>query len=228
MAAAQRPDQAAGVTLVQGGTVACQSVAMLLLSWQETASEQALETLVGIVLPELLRVISETLRRRGVRDPAAADDAVSLVLDHLRRLPGGGSERRVAPFVPTRATPRSRRERDPGIGYLKQLARARASDVARARRRLRSVPFSALGPDADTPFEQTIAVPSTGAAAAPPAAELLAAAAPELEPRQRFVVEQLLEGKSQAVIAHMLGVNEGTVSRLRARAIDSLRRILDP
>ena len=46
--------------------------------------------------------------------------------------------------------------------------------------------------------------------------------------RQRLVVELLLEGKSQALIAHVLGVNEGTVSRLRARAIASLRRILDP
>ena len=227
MAAAQRPHEAAGVTLVRGGPAACQSVAMLLLSWQETGSDHAIESLVGLVLPDLLRVIRQTLRQCGVRDPAAADDAVSLVLDHLRRLPGGGNDRRVARFLPERASPRSRRERDPGLGYLRQLARARAIDVARTRRRRRSVPFSALGPDADTPFEQTIAVPSAGPADAPPRSELLAAATLELEPRQRLVVEQLLEGKSQAVIAHMLGVNEGTVSRLRVRAIESLRRILD-
>ncbi|MFM8415074.1 MAG: sigma-70 family RNA polymerase sigma factor, partial [Planctomycetota bacterium] len=204
------------------------SVAMLVLRWQETGSDQTLETLLGIVVPELLRVIGETLRQRGIRDPAAAEDALSLVLDHLRRLRGSGSDRRVAPFLPTRANPRTRRERDPGVCYLRQLARARASDVARARRRRRSVPFSALDPAAGTSFEQAIAAPCCGDPETPSACERLAEAVRELEPRQRLVVELLLEGKSQAVIAHVLGVNEGTVSRLRARAITSLRRILDP
>jgi RNA polymerase sigma factor (sigma-70 family) len=51
-------------------------------------------------------------------------------------------------------------------------------------------------------------------------------ALPLLEPRSRTVVELLLDGKSQAVIAHVLGVCEGTVSRLRTRAIAELRRLL--
>ena len=47
-----------------------------------------------------------------------------------------------------------------------------------------------------------------------------------LEPRLRTVVELLLEGKSQVVIAHVLVVCEGTVSRLRTRAIAELKRLL--
>jgi RNA polymerase sigma factor (sigma-70 family) len=49
---------------------------------------------------------------------------------------------------------------------------------------------------------------------------------PRLPPRERTVIELLLEGKSQAVIAHMLEVCEGTVSRLRGRATAALRNLL--
>jgi DNA-directed RNA polymerase specialized sigma subunit len=41
-----------------------------------------------------------------------------------------------------------------------------------------------------------------------------------------MVIELLLEGKSQAVISHALDVCEGTVSRLRTRAIASLRSLM--
>lgn len=226
MTAHQWRHEAAGM-MARGDVTACQSVALLLFRWQETGSDAVLESLVGIVLPEVRRVIVETLRRRGIRDPAAADDALSLVLDHLRRLPAAGGDRAVARFSPARASPGSRRERDPGIGYLRQLTRARASDVARARRRCHGIPFSSLGVDARSSFERRIAVSALGKAALPAASDRLAEAARKLEPRQRMLVELLLEGKSQAVIAHVLGVNEGTVSRLRARAIESLRRLLD-
>ncbi|NBW96972.1 MAG: sigma-70 family RNA polymerase sigma factor, partial [Planctomycetia bacterium] len=55
----------------------------------------------------------------------------------------------------------------------------------------------------------------------------LHAAIGRLEPRLRTVVELLLEGKSQAVIAHALDVCEGTVSRLRSRAVAELRRMTE-
>lgn len=217
-----------GMGTSPGRPRACQSVAILMLLWQEAGSETALESLITTTLSELLREINETLRRRGIRDPSATDDALSLVLDHLRRLPGGGDGPEVAKFSPARTSSRSRQECDPGVCYLRQLARARASDVARARRRRHSLPFSALGPDAGTAFEQSIVDSAHGDVGQPPASERLGEAARQLEPRQRMVVELLLEGKSQALIAHMLGVNEGTVSRLRARAIASLRRLLEP
>jgi DNA-directed RNA polymerase specialized sigma subunit len=38
--------------------------------------------------------------------------------------------------------------------------------------------------------------------------------------------QMLLEGKTQAVIAHVLGISEGNVSRLRARTFAELRRLL--
>jgi DNA-directed RNA polymerase specialized sigma subunit len=41
------------------------------------------------------------------------------------------------------------------------------------------------------------------------------------------VIGLLLEGKNQAVIAHVIGVCEGTVSRIRRRAIDRLRALLE-
>lgn len=49
-------------------------------------------------------------------------------------------------------------------------------------------------------------------------------AAATLEPRERAVVELLLEGQSQRTIATALALSEGTVSRLRSRAIESLRQ----
>ena len=47
----------------------------------------------------------------------------------------------------------------------------------------------------------------------------------KLEPRLRTVIDMLLDGKSQAVIAHVLNICEGTVSRLRCRAIEELQRL---
>ncbi len=47
-----------------------------------------------------------------------------------------------------------------------------------------------------------------------------------LPPRERMVIELLLEGKSQAVISHMIGVCEGTASRLRSRATAKLRALM--
>jgi RNA polymerase sigma factor (sigma-70 family) len=49
---------------------------------------------------------------------------------------------------------------------------------------------------------------------------------PMLPPRERMVIELLLEGKSQAVISHMIGVCEGTASRLRSRATAKLRALM--
>ena len=87
------------------------------------------------------------------------------------------------------------------------------------------MPFSQFGVDAAEAFEQQL-VASDPAAVSPPLIDRVRAAATRLEPRQRLLVELLLEGKSQAVIAHVLGVCEGTVSRIRARALERLRAML--
>lgn len=212
----------AGV-LPPGESTASTSLAMLVLHWQETGSHAALEALIRASLPELRRVIERTLRGRGTRDPAAVDDALALVLDHLRRLAAGGDdERGVMKFSATRPSPESRAVRDPGIVYIRQIARARAIDVARGRRRQRSVALSQLDEGVACRPQQAPA----GGPADPTLGERLHAVVGRLEPRERALVELLLEGKNQAVIAHVLGISEGTVSRLRGRAIESLRRLL--
>lgn len=195
------------------------TVAELLSEWQETGRHEVFESLVATVRPRLMRFVAATLIVQGIRDPAAADDALSLVLDHLRRLAGTGEDdRQVGRFQPSRS--KGARD-DAGWGYLRQLARGRACDVARDRRRQSPV-LSQLEGHGRELVEQAIA----GAGGGVTLSDRLRAAARSLEPRQRLLVELLLEGKSQAVIAHVLEVSEGTVSRLRARTLESLRRIL--
>lgn len=195
----------------------------LLVEWQETGRHDVFESLVAIVLPRLMGFVAATLVGQGIRDPAAADDTLSLVLDHLRRLAGTGTDdRQVGRFAPARS--KGARD-DAGWGYLRQLARGRACDVARDRRRQGPV-FSQLERHGRESFERIIPAAGSGEVGPPPLADRLREAALSLEPRQRLLVEMLLDGKSQAVIAHMLEVSEGTVSRLRTRALASLRRIL--
>lgn len=202
-------------------------IAGRIISWQETGSEAAFAGLVQATLTRLQRIIKQTLRQRGVRDANVADDALSLVLDHLRRLPGGRQgERSVARFVPRSSEPLCGPDGDAGIPYLERLARSRAIDAARQRRRHAGLVFSQLSGRSRRPFEETIVGKDVGGMAPPGLSDLVWEAAQELEPREQRLIELLLAGKSQAMIAHVLEVNEGTVSRLRIRAIESLRRIL--
>jgi RNA polymerase sigma factor (sigma-70 family) len=204
---------------------ACTSVSLLFLRWQETGRETEFEAIVAEVRPQVEQVAERVLHRQGLRDPAAVDDAVSLVLDHLRRLcDAEGRDRPVAKFAPI-AGGGCHEPRDPGRTFVACLAKDRARDVVRARRRQRSVPFSQLGAEATRAFEQRL-VASDPAADGPPLIDRVRAAAERLEPRQRLLVELLLEGKNQAMIAHVLGVCEGTVSRLRIRAIAALQSLV--
>jgi len=197
-----------------------------LLAWQESADPLALEHVIRSTRRTLERTAADMLRRLHIGDWSAVDDTLSLVFDHLRRLPAApAGGRLVARFDGAR---QSSDAGDAGIAYLVWLARERARDVARTRRRqaARGRPFSAVGhvPD-DRDREGKSAAPGAPQAAHDEIARLHAAVA-QLDPRLRCVVEMLLEGKSQVVIAHVLGVCEGTVSRLRARAIAELRRVL--
>ena len=91
------------------------------------------------------------------------------------------------------------------------------------------MPFSLLDGTVEVEVKRR-AAPATGTAdASDPcceAAHRLNEVIARLVPRQRAVIELLREGKSQVVIAHALGVCEGTVSRLRQRAIGELKRLL--
>ena len=196
-------------------------VTTALIHWQETGEEQWLRSLVATTMSELEHVAAVSLRRLGVHDRSAVDDALSLVLDHLRRLRGTApGDQAVARFDAAR---RSGTRGDPGRAYLTWLVRERSLDVARQRLRLakhrRPLTDQAIfhlrpiAPRDDRPDDHE-------------RREQFHAALERLEPRLRSVVEMLLAGKSQAVIAHVLDVCEGTVSRLRARAIAVLRELL--
>lgn len=202
----------------------------LLAAWQSSGDPARLEALLATARPIIESTASRTLRRHRLADPAAVDDVVSRVFDHLRRLRGSSAgERLVACF-----TPRPQSE-DDGHGYVVWLTRGRAMDVVRERRRLRQrarcfaeftpAELAGLAHAAATADDDGHATRTDSPAEA--AGCRLHVAIARLEPRQRLVAELLLAGKSQAVIAHVLDVCEGTVSRLRSKAIESLRRLLD-
>ena len=203
----------------------------LLLEWQSSGDTICLERLIATITPSLERIAGQTLLRHGIRDRSAIDDATELVFDHLRRLPDNGyTERSVVKFDP--AHPRNPCARGSSAeGYLHRLTHDRAIDVTRSRRRQlrRSMPFSQL--------ETAGAVEVAGRCEATDeeldgpescreATQRLHEAVGQLSPRQRAVIELLREGKSQVVIAHALGVCEGTVSRLRVKAIVELKRLM--
>lgn len=194
----------------------------LLCDWQTTANHESLEQLIRLAMPGVLLVVGRVLWQHGIRDPGAVDDAVALVLNHLRRLPGvAEGDPAVARFDPARGT-----AADHGRSYLKRLAHDRALDVARRRRRegRRMATFSSLDDVDGAAIPARISAANDESGETPDLAHgLLHEAVSELEPREQTLVQLLLEGKSQVVIAHVLGVCEGTVSRLRGRVIAKLQ-----
>lgn len=194
-----------------------------LIAWQETGDERSLESLIVATRTELEQFAAVSLRRRGIADHSAVDDALSLVFDHLRRLRGAApGEHAVARFEVARI-PDGRRG-DAGKAYLAWLTRERACDVARQRRRLTKHVQSL----ADGAIRTRLYVDLHGNREDDRDCRVLFhAAIARLDPRLRTVVDLLIEGKSQAVIAHALDVCEGTVSRLRSKAIAELRRMME-
>lgn len=198
------------------------SITTLLLEWQATADERHLESLLRMSSDLLWQTARTMLIRCGVADPAAADDAVALVLDHVRRLPGvAANEQQVARFRPCRSV----RSNDPGAAYLIWLSKERARDVARRRRaRARHMqPLSQVEPSGSlTPLQTLVGSSNINAD------DLirLEQAIEGLKARQAIVIRMLITGQNQAQIAAELNVCEGTVSRLRIRAIARLRHLL--
>jgi RNA polymerase sigma factor (sigma-70 family) len=207
-------------------------VESLLLLWQSTGVHDHLERLITAILPLATQMARKTLFRLGYRDSSMVEDAIALVFDHLRRLPGpANGERPVARFIP-RTNPRCTCSlTDPGQAYILWLARERAADMARANRRRRrdTAVFSELDASAigsERGYVGHHAVDGAAGAAAADLCRKLHDALPHLPPREQLVIKLLLEGKNQAVIAHAMDCCVGTVSRLRTRAIAQLRALL--
>ena len=198
------------------------SLTTMLLDWQATADDRHLESLLRISSLLVRRTARAVLIRHGVADPAAVDDAVTLVLDHVRRLPGvSANEKRVARFRPRHSTG----GKDPGEAYLVWLSRERARDVARRlRARTRQIqPLSQVVPSCSfTPLQALVG----SSAANADNVNRLYHAIETLKDRQAIVIRMLIAGQSQTTIAAELHVSEGTVSRLRTRAIAMLRHRL--
>jgi RNA polymerase sigma factor (sigma-70 family) len=206
------------------GHMADRKLGTLLHAWQHSGNTRTLEQLIHAARPVATTVISRVLVGRGIRDPDAIDDALALVFDHLRRLPGTTAERRVSPFAPRRSSG------DQGRAFVHRLAQDRALDVARScrRRARKAVVLSQLGAEAALRAEATLAraiAPARGAPRAARAARVRAAVR-RLDGRDREVMTLLLQGHSQVAIAAALGVCAGTVSRLKRRALERLRPLL--
>lgn len=189
-------------------------VASLLDRWQCRRDPDEFAALVTLVREPVARVVSWTLRRAGIRDPGACDEAVGLVLERLLSLGHDATPGHRVVFDGSRRGESG----DAGWAFVRCVARSRARDVARARRRRDGL---IAGYAALAGRDRGGAVDDRDDADA----SRLRSATEALDERSRQVVGLLLDGKSQTVIAHVLGVSEGTVSRVRARAIAKLRQI---
>ena len=203
-----------------------------LLDWQTTGDPDCLALLLNTTLLLAEQTAHSALQRLGIHDLSAIDETISLLLDHLRRLPNAATnERAVAPFVPRDDDRCGAGLIDSGRAYIVWLTRERAADVARARRRKsrHTTVFSLLDTRMISRLQEYAASRDGSSDDMQTQADLclrMNEAIPHLPPRERLVIELLLEGKNQAVIAHVLDVCEGTVSRIRMRAIATLRDLM--
>lgn len=190
----------------------------LLARWQDDHDPAAFDALWRAVGHQVEQIVARALRRRGIRDPGACDDATALVIAQIHRLGSVVAPHSAARFDAGR-TPADGSS-DPCWAYLRCVAESRARDVARARwRRSRHETCHAAAGEPSVEPAVTDSPAQAAVARLEPAVALL-------DEQARIVVTLLLEGKSQAVAAHVLGVCEGTVSRIRARAIARLRTLL--
>ncbi len=215
--------------------------AQLLLQWQEHQSDDALSALLRSARPLIEAVARRALHDLGIGADTFLDDTLSLVADHLRRLPrtplpGAGShsndlareQRRVRAFAPRPGETYS------GRRFLTWLTRRRAADVARRHRRRRHLAgsFSECNPDR---LQRAVADAALNRFADRESQQRqheridwLHSMLNRLEPIDRLLMELILEGKTLAVIAHVLGCCEGTVCRRRQRIEQWLREAAPP
>ncbi|NBW86484.1 MAG: hypothetical protein EBR23_06565 [Planctomycetia bacterium] len=194
----------------------------LLCEWQEGGDAGVLATLVCLVRSRIESTARASLCRGGCRSRAAVDEVTSLVLDHLRRLPGvAGSDKAVAAFI---------RQPDAagqtGMRYVVWLTQMRTKDCLRSRRRRarRSPTVPEACPCHGSPLAEGDLGQERTADRTGEQRDLLNEAIDTLDDASRGLMNMLLEGMSQVSIAESLGVCEGTVSRRRVVIIERLKR----
>ncbi len=205
-------------------------VSRLLLAWQAHRQQgtggDKLASLCDAVRPIIEDRARVVFLRARVADLSCVDETTTLVFDHLWRLSessaGFGS---VKPFDAGRAQTGS--TTDPGTIYIQWLSKHRALDVLRARRRLarREMPLD----DCSHADQHEVAIAGTAADegdSVPEARMPLEQAIVVLDERSQCVLGLLLQGQSQTQVAREIGVCEGTVSRIRSRAIGQLQLLM--
>jgi RNA polymerase sigma factor (sigma-70 family) len=182
----------------------------LLQAWQAGGGPDDFHQLWKGIKSMVESTVRKTLCRQGIRDPSAADEAISLVMGHLLRLPSGG----VAKFDGNQSA----------TGYLFWLSSRRCRDVTRSLRRRREVSLSEV--------ERRIAEPlveshfDCGEDRHGGMINSLHDAMKALDERSQLVIERYLASEPQIITAKFLGISEGTVTRVRQRAIEKLRKLL--
>jgi RNA polymerase sigma factor (sigma-70 family) len=199
------------------------SVTRLLVEWQRSRCPLHFAQMIEAIRPLMEKTARCTLHRRGCRDPHAMDEVESLVMEHLWRLtesakPGA----RVTAFTP----PTSADGRDHGLAYVTWLTTRRALDVLRRRRRCseRESLFSEIA-DAECRCTANITA-ADGNATDDEQAVMVRNALRTLDQRSQQVMAMLLSGLAQIEVAKQLGLCEGTISRVRSRAVEQLGGIL--
>jgi len=203
----------------------------LLLRWQDDRDQKAFEDLVASSRSLVTSVARRTLRGASLDPGSLIDDLVSLILDHLRRLPaqhhtGANTptpERTVRPFQPDPRKPNA------GRRYLVWLTQRRAKDIARRERRdqRRCRCYTASDPHQVRVAIMQASSDQQAAARSQALQDDCLAWIQEMlafyDPADRLLMEMVLEGKTLGAIAHVLDCSKGTASRRRQRIEQSLR-----
>lgn len=212
---------------VSGDNVA---VSRLLLEWQERGDGPSFEALFNSIRGDIQQTARSVLKTLRIHSDAAVDEVVSLVMDHVRRLsPDFREARDVSPFNPNRVKRNSLdHSADSGRAYIRWLSHRRALDVARSviRRDRKEAPFTSLPPATLSQLCHRRTATSPDADDFSERLRTMNAAISALDGRARQVLGLLLDGYSQAEIAKRLSIHEGTVSRIRAKAIDRVRQLV--
>ena len=197
----------------------------LLLIFQDQGCHEAFKKLLTAAKPIIESVAKATLRTRTVDAGNLVDDTLSAVLNHLRRLPAHAlrqnteqpaSDQAVQAFTPQPDKP------DAGRQYLIWLTQRRAADVARSEHRWgqqQSFTKTTASQLDNAIARQSFAHQHAHTAHRQQQEQLtwLQLACEQLEESEQLLLAMVLEGKTLAVIAHVLDCSEGTASRRRQR-----------